>query len=96
MIMTDLSRITGAGSDDHRACDARALLEYSDAWQVAGHANVPFADLVDILQKLRERGLLEFHKSELRLTAQGEAFARELHVAPHGKGGLPDVRGQWV
>lgn len=80
MEMTDLLRVTGAGSDDI-ARVMRALLEYKDAWQVAGHANVPFADLVDILQKLRERDLLEFQKSELRLTPKGEAFARELHVA---------------
>lgn len=80
MTTTDLSRITGAGSDD-LARVMRALLEYTDAWQVAGHANVPFADLVDILQKLRERGLLEFTGSEIRLTRAGEAFARELHVA---------------
>lgn len=79
MVMTDLHRVTGAGSDDLKRV-LRALLEYSDAWQVAGRANVPFADLVDILQKLRERGLLEFHKSELRLTQLGEALARELNV----------------
>lgn len=77
--MTDLSRLIGAGSDDI-ARVMRALLEYSDAWQVAGRANVPFADLVDILQKMRERGLVEFDKSDLRLTGKGEAFARELHV----------------
>ncbi len=80
MKMTDLSRVIGAGSDDI-ARVMRALLEYSDAWQVAGHANVPFADLLDILQKLRERELVEFDKSDLRLTEQGEAFARELRVA---------------
>lgn len=80
MTTTDLSRVTGAGSDD-LARVMRALLDYTNAWQVAGHANVPFADLVDILQKLRERGLLEFRGSELRLTTAGEAFARELHVA---------------
>lgn len=80
MKMTDLSRLIGAGSDDI-ARVMRALLEYTDAWQVAGRANVPFADLVDILQKMRERGLVEFDKSDLRLTTKGEAFARELHVA---------------
>lgn len=92
MTMTALLRATGAGSDDI-ARVMRALLEDSDgkpsadAWQVAGRANVPFAELVDILQKLRERGLLEFldsresPNSELRLTRKGEAFARELHVA---------------
>lgn len=86
MIMTDLLRATGAGSDDI-ARVMRALLEYSnpaglaDAWQVAGHANVPFADLVDILQNLRERSLLEFRGSELWVTARGQQFAQELHVA---------------
>lgn len=92
MEMTALSRLTGAGSDDI-ARVLRAILEYADetlsadAWQVAGHANVPFADLLDILQKLRERGLLEFpdssgaSTSEVRLTKQGEALARELRVA---------------
>ncbi len=80
MIMTTLSRATGAGSDDI-ARVMHALLEYSDAWQVAGHANVPFAELVDILQKLREHGLLKFQKSELMLTPDGEHFARELHIA---------------
>jgi S-adenosylmethionine decarboxylase proenzyme len=79
MQMTDLLRVTGAGSDDI-ARVMRALLEYTDAWQVAGRANVPFADLVDILQKLRRYNLVEFHGSELRLTSDGEAFARELHV----------------
>lgn len=81
MTTTALSRMIGAGSDDI-ARVMRALLEYTDAWQVAGHVNVPFAELVDILQTLRERGLLEFHKSELRLTVKGEALARELHVVP--------------
>lgn len=80
MVLTDLLRTTGAGSDDI-ARVLRALLEYRDAWQVAGHANVPFADLVDILQKMREGGLVEFQGSSLRLTANGEAFAREQHVA---------------
>lgn len=80
MKMTDLSRLIGAGSDDI-ARVMRALLEYTDAWQVAGRANVPFADLVDILQKLCDRGLIKFDNSDLRLTAQGEAFARELRVA---------------
>ena len=56
MTMTDLLRATGAGSDDI-ARVMRALLENSgpegsaDAWQVAGRANVPFAELVDIRQK---------------------------------------------
>lgn len=81
MVLTDLLRTTGAGSDDI-ARVLRALLEYRDAWQVAGHANVPFADLVDILQKMRDGGLIEFQGSTLRLTANGEAFAREQHVAP--------------
>ena len=80
MTMTALSRLIGAGSDD-LARVMRALLENSDAWQVAGRANVPFAELVDILQNLRAHGLLEFHSSELRLTKQGEAFAREMRVA---------------
>ena len=57
MTTTALSRLTGAGSDDI-ARVMRALLEYTDAWQVAGRVNVPFAELVDILQTLRERGLL--------------------------------------
>jgi S-adenosylmethionine decarboxylase proenzyme len=80
MEMTDLLRVTGAGSDDVRRV-MRALLEYTDAWQVAGHANVPFGELVDILQKMRERGLLDVRQSEMRLTPKGEAFARELRVA---------------
>ncbi len=80
MTMTALSRKFSAGSDDI-ARVMRALLEQTDAWQVAGRANVPFAELVDILQNLREHGLLTFEKSELRLTREGEAFARELRVA---------------
>lgn len=86
MTMTALLRSLGAGSDDI-ARVMRALLENLDersnanAWQVAGRANVPFAELVDILQKLREHGLLEMHQSELRLTREGEAFARDLRVA---------------
>lgn len=86
MTITDLLRATGAGSDDI-ARVMRAVLELSvprgsaDAWQVAGHANVPFADLVDILQHLRERGLVEFRGSELWLTPDGQEFAAELHVA---------------
>lgn len=87
MTMTDLLRSTGAGSDDV-ARVMRALLDHSepdgsaDAWQVAGRANVPFAELVDILQKLRQAKLLTFQKSDLRLTPAGEAFARELHATP--------------
>ncbi len=85
MIMTDLLRATGAGSDDI-ARVMRALLEqsnqsgFADAWQVAGHANVPFADLVNILQTLHQRRLLQYQRSNLRLTPEGEAFARQLHV----------------
>lgn len=79
MVMTDLLRTIGAGSDD-LARVMRALLEHKDAWQVAGHANVPFADLVDILQKLRDRSLLEFQGSELILTPAGESLAQQLHV----------------
>ena len=59
----------------------RALLEYSEAWQVAGRANVPFADLVDILQRLYSRHLLEYYGTEVRLTAGGEALARTLGLA---------------
>jgi S-adenosylmethionine decarboxylase proenzyme len=81
MVMTALLRSLGAGSDDV-ARVLRALLEYNDVWQVAGHANVPFADLVEILQALKARGLLEFHGSELHLTGSGAALARELHVTP--------------
>ncbi|MGE5140966.1 MAG: adenosylmethionine decarboxylase, partial [Rudaea sp.] len=60
----------------------RALLEYSQAWQVAGQANVPFADLVDILQRLASHHLLEYHGSTVRLTADGEALARTLGLVP--------------
>src|SRR5262249_24996316 len=86
MVMTDLLRELGAGSDDV-ARVTRTLLEqsnqegYADAWQVAGRANVPFADLVDILQSLHKHGLIEYRRSEMRLTAEGEAFARFLHTA---------------
>lgn len=59
----------------------RALLEFSDAWQVAGHAGVPFAELVDILQRLHLHRLLEFQDSLVRLTAEGEALARALDIA---------------
>lgn len=58
----------------------RALLEYSDSWQVAGRAGVPFAELVDILQKLHVHQLLELYDSNMRLTAEGEALARSLHL----------------
>ncbi|MBI4675429.1 MAG: adenosylmethionine decarboxylase [Chloroflexi bacterium] len=77
--MTVLSRELRAGSDDI-ARILRALLEHSDAWQVAGRANVPFADLVDILQQLRDRGMLEFHGSELLLTRHGAELAQQLRV----------------
>ncbi|MGB8645738.1 MAG: adenosylmethionine decarboxylase [Anaerolineae bacterium] len=60
----------------------RALLEYSEAWQVAGHANVPFGELLDILQQLFLHQLLEFDGSQVRLTLEGEALARALHVMP--------------
>ncbi len=66
----------------------RALLEYSaptgaaDAWQVAGRANVPFAELVDILQKLHADRLLEYDAARMRLTPDGEALARSLDLAP--------------
>lgn len=60
----------------------RALLEYSEAWQVAGRANVPFADLVDILRRLEAHHLLEFQGAYLRLTSEGEALAHSLNVAP--------------
>ena len=85
MDLTVLSRKIGAGSDDV-ARVMRALLEYAapngvgDAWQVAGHANVPFADLVHILQQLRDEGLLEFHGSQLLLTRQGAAWANTQHI----------------
>lgn len=86
MDLTVLSRELRAGSDDV-ARVMRALLEYAaptgavDAWQVAGHANVPFADLVNILQQLRDRGILEFQGSQLLLTRQGAAWANA-HYAP--------------
>jgi len=78
--MTVLSRELCAGSDD-LARVMRALLEHTDAWQVAGRANVPFADLVNILQQLRERGIVEFCGSQLTLTPLGAEWARALHVA---------------
>lgn len=87
MTVTDLLRATGAGSDDI-ARVMRALLQdtapngTADAWQVAGRANVPFAELVDILQKLRRADLIAFDRSELRLTPAGAAFAGEIHVTP--------------
>lgn len=74
-----LSRKIGAGSDDV-ARVMRALLEYSDAWQVAGHANVPFADLITILQKLRDRELVEFRGSQLLLTRSGAEWAGSLQA----------------
>ncbi|OQY91754.1 MAG: adenosylmethionine decarboxylase [Chloroflexi bacterium UTCFX4] len=80
METTVLSRAIRAGSDDI-ARVMRALLEYSDAWQVAGHANVPFADLVNLLQQLRDHGMLEFHGSQLLLTRQGAEWARDIHAA---------------
>lgn len=64
----------------------RALIEASvnsnavNAWQVAGRANVPFADLVDILRRLKDAHLIETTGSEMRLTAQGEALASVLGV----------------
>lgn len=85
MVLTDLLREFSAGSDDI-ARVMRALLQesdlagYADAWQVAGRANVPFADLVDILQSLQARGLLALKGSQLCLTAEGAQFASELHV----------------
>jgi|GEM_PF-69631 hypothetical protein len=81
MDMTDLSRELRAGSDDV-ARVMRALLEHSDAWQVAGHANVPFADLVNILQQLRDQEVIAFQGSQLLLTRRGAELARSLHVAP--------------
>src|SRR5258708_28411000 len=98
MTMTALSRMIGTGSDDI-ARVMRAVLQDSDgtlsadAWQVAGRANVPFAELVDILQKLREQGLLEFHGSQLRLTPDGEAFARTLQVTRIENVGRPVCAG---
>lgn len=80
MEMTVLSRDIRAGSDD-LARVMRALLKYTDAWQVAGHANVPFADLVNILQQLRDHDVVEFHGSQLLLTRAGVEWARRLHVA---------------
>jgi S-adenosylmethionine decarboxylase proenzyme len=77
MVVSEYLRELGAGYDD-MARVVRATLEFSDAWQVAGHANLPFAELLDILQKMRARGLIEFQGSEVRLTREGEAFAREL------------------
>jgi N4-bis(aminopropyl)spermidine synthase len=62
----------------------RALLEYSDAWRVAGRAGVPFAELVDILQRLHIHHLLEFQDSQLRLTKEGEALARALSITAAG------------
>jgi S-adenosylmethionine decarboxylase proenzyme len=62
----------------------RALLEYSDAWQVAGRAGVPFAELVDILQRLNVHHLLEYQDSQVRLTSEGEALARALDITATG------------
>lgn len=81
MVMTDFLRSTGAGRDE-TARVLRALLEFGDAWQVAGHANVPFADLVEILQALRARDLLLFEGSTLALTPAGNQLAHALGVAP--------------
>ncbi len=79
MDLNVLSRELRAGSDDV-ARVLRALLEQDDAWQVAGRANVPFADLMDILQQLRERGIVELRGSQLLLTRLGAELARALHV----------------
>jgi N4-bis(aminopropyl)spermidine synthase len=57
----------------------RALLEYSDAWQVAGRAGVPFAELVEILQRMHAHRLLKFQGARVRLTEKGEALAHALH-----------------
>jgi N4-bis(aminopropyl)spermidine synthase len=83
MIVEQFLREAGVSRGD-LARVVRALLEYreAEAWQVAGHANVPFAELVDILQRLHVRDLLEFDDSHLRLTRAGEAFARALNLAP--------------
>lgn len=81
MPRTDLLRALRAGRDDV-ARVMRAVLEHKDVWQVAGHANVPFADLVDILQSLRAQGLVEFRAADLALTELGEQTARELRVTP--------------
>lgn len=86
MVMTDLLRELSAGSDDVARATRTLLAQsnqdgYADAWQVAGRANVPFADLVDILQSLHKHGLIEYRRSEMRLTPDGEAFARFLHTA---------------
>lgn len=83
--MTDLLRRTGAGRDD-LARVLRALFEYSDQngvvdpWQVAGHANLPFADLVDLLQALRSQGVLATYGTTLALTDQARPLADELRV----------------
>jgi S-adenosylmethionine decarboxylase proenzyme len=81
MIVEEFLREAGIARGDLMRV-VRALLEYSDAWQVAGRANVPFAELVDILQRLDGRRLLHYQDSQLRLTSAGEALAHSLKVAP--------------
>ncbi len=80
MIVEQFLREAGIARGD-LVCVVRALLEYSAAWQVAGRANVPFAELVEILQQLHTHHLLDFQDSQLRLTAEGEALARSLNIA---------------
>jgi S-adenosylmethionine decarboxylase proenzyme len=74
----------------------RALLEYSDAWQVAGRAGVPFAEMVDILQRLHAHDLLQYQDSQVRLTAEGEALARGLGVKASANSTCKVCRGSGV
>lgn len=58
----------------------RALLEYSDAWQVAGRARVPFAELVEILRRLESHKMLRLDGPLVRLTPEGDEVARALNI----------------
>lgn len=90
-------------SRDELARTLRALVEYSnaetgsaDAWQVAGRANVPFADLVDILRRLEQGRNIQTSGSGLQLTPSGEALAEVLGVVPMQDVTCPTCQGSGV
>ncbi|HEY6042149.1 MAG TPA: hypothetical protein VIX58_08470, partial [Anaerolineae bacterium] len=70
---------TGVSRGDLRRVFA-ALAVQSDAWQIAGTANIPFPQLIEILQRLASETHIVFHDMDVHLTPSGRALARELDV----------------
>lgn len=78
---SSLVKETGVAEDDVRRV-LRAIGSTGEAWQVAGTANVPFPQLIDVLQRLAAASLIQFQDSTLRLTPAGHELVRQLGLTP--------------